>query len=49
VGWHCYRNYTYYNTGGSNITGGIIMYMVLYYNVGGGNNRRGEIIMLGGQ
>jgi len=25
VGWHCYRNYTHYNTGGSNITGGIIV------------------------
>ena len=36
VGWHCYRNYTHYNTGGSNVTGGIIMCVILYYNVGGG-------------
>jgi len=36
VGWHCYRNHTHYNTGGSNKMGGIIMGIILHYNAGRG-------------
>ena len=36
VGWHCYRNHTHYNTGGSNKMEGIIMGIILHYNAGRG-------------